>query len=669
MIKQTPPTSKRALAEQTRQAQREARRQRNAPLLAELAPTVQGIADPADGTLLRSAVDNDLEVRIPAWEYLPEDGDIETVYLQLSTTGDAAPDFEDVGESLALPGPATPADFPLEMQVPLAKLVEGRLWLRYRIVTFNGGHTTSAVVSLICDRTAPRNRANPDDKLDGLTVGAAYIDDEYLIDNPSGIVAQVPAYDTYAPGDTYKVYYFENPPEEHEDYENPVNEGVLDASGQVVIPKDVVNRAGDGKYYLAYYLYDKAGNKSRISLVTSVDVALGALPDNLKDPLVPAADDGVVDLKDAIAGVWVDIPSYDGAKAQDRIAVTWGDTPLPPETVGAKTFPISVPVPNSTLRIEYGKASGDLPTNVSYHIMRGAIPFGPKAISVNVDFSVVGPERPDPDPTWPNPVNPDLAPPTVRGANSATDNVIDRSDADENAILTLPLYENADDGHVLDVYWHGRFAATHTVDMALDAGGITISIPWDVIYAAGNDPLLPVHYTLRESEDALNEQVSVTQPVDVDAVTVILPLPRFLRAVGAWLNCDSLRDKAGEPTQNMVLRVEIPDMSAHLQAGDVIELQWAPLIGSSDADGDDPVPGAQKTELVTLDEKTVNGFVWKIEPYADHLLPTYDANPNAGRTRARVRYVKAGDADFASEWAVHRLSLAEGSASCILPSP
>ncbi|WP_145130211.1 hypothetical protein [Pseudomonas sp. URMO17WK12:I11] len=669
MSEQTPPISKRALAEQTRQAQREARRRRNASLLAELAPTVIGIADPVDGTLLKSAVDKDLDVRIPAWANLPEDGDIETVYLQLSTTGDADPDFEDVGKPEDVLGPATSADFPLAMQVPLAKLVEGRLWLRYRIVTFNGGHAVSAVVPLICDRTAPRNRANADEKLDGLTVGAPYIDDQYLIDNPSGIVAQVPEYDTYAPKDTYKVYYFENPPEEHEDYENPVNEGVLDVSRQVVIPKDVVDRAGDGKYYLAYYLYDKAGNKSRVSLVTSVDVALGALPDNLEDPLVPAADDGVVDLKDAIDGVLVYIPSYDGAKAQDRIAVTWGDTPLPLENVGAKTFPIPVPVPNPTLRTEYGAAPGELATNVSYQIMRGAIPFGPKAISVNVDFSVVGPERPDPDPTWPNPVNPYLAPPTVRGANSATDNVIDRSDANEDATLTLPLYDNADDGHVLDVYWHGRFAATYTVDMALDAGGITIPIPWDVIYAAGNDPLLPVHYTLRESADALNEQVSATQPVDVDAVTVILPLPRFLRAVGTWLNCDSLRDTPAVPTHNMFLKVEIPDMSAHLQAGDVIELQWAPLIGSSDADGNDPVPGAEKNDQVTLDETSVNGFVWNIEPYADHLLPTYDANPKAGRTRARVRYFKADDADFASEWAVHRLSLAEGSTSCALPSP
>ncbi|MBF8777300.1 hypothetical protein [Pseudomonas fulva] len=667
MNEQPIPTSRRVLAEQNRQAQREARRRRHASLRAELAPTVLGIADDLDGTLLKSAVDTDLEVHIPAWANLPEDGDIETVYLQLSTIGDAPSDFEDVGKPRDLEGPATEADFPLVMYVPLAKLVEGRLWVRYRIVTFNGGNTASLPVPLICDRTAPRNSVDPDEKLDGLTVAAAYIDDAYLIDNPSGIVAQVPAYDTYAPGDTYKVYYFENPPEEHEDYQDQVNEGPLDASLQVTIPKDVVERASDGRYYLAYYLYDKAGNKSRGSLITSIDVALGVLPDNLKDPLVQAADDGVVDLKDAIAGVSVEIPSYDGAKVHDQIAVTWGSTPLPPETVGAKTFPISVHVPNPTLHAEYGTASGDLSTDVSYQIMRGSIPFGPKGISVQVDFSVVGPERPNPDLTWPNPLNPNLVAPTVRGKNSATDNVIDRSDANENATLTLPLYDNAKDEHVVDVYWHGRFAATHTVDTALDAGGITVPIPWDIIFVAGNNPLLPVHYTLRESKEALNEQVSATQSVNVDAVTVILPPPQFLRAVGNWLNCDSLRDTAGVPTNNMVLKVDIPDMSAFLKAGDDIELQWAPLIGSSDADGDDPVPDAQKTQCVTLDEFTVKGFVWEIEPYADHLLPTYTANPGGGRSRARVRYVKADDPDVASEWAVHRLSLAEGSVSCRMP--
>ncbi|WP_288754078.1 hypothetical protein [uncultured Pseudomonas sp.] len=667
MNEQTPPTSKRALAEQTRQAQREARRRRNASLLAELAPSVLGIADPSDGTLLKSAVDNNLEVRIPAWVNLPEDGDTETVYLQLSTTGDAASDFGDVGQPLEVVGPVTSADFPLVMHVPLARLVEGRLWLRYRIVTFNGGHAVSAVVPLICDRTAPRNRVDPDEKLDGLTVGPAFIDDEYLKNNPSGIVAQVPEYDTYAPGDTYKVYYFESPPEEHEDYENQVDEGPLDASMQVVIPKDVVERAGDGKYYLAYYLYDKAGNKSRGSLITSIDVALGPLPANLQDPLVHAADDGVVDLKDAIDGVSVDIPYYDGAKAHDAIAVTWGSTPLPPETVGAKAFPIPVHVPNPTLRAEYGTASDELATNVSYQIMRGAVPFGPKAISVKVDFSVVGPERPDPDPTWPNPINPNLSAPTVRGARSATDNVIDRSDANEDATLTIPFYDNAEDGHVLVVYWHGRCAGTHTVDTARDARGITVPIDWGIIFAEGNDPALPVHYTLRESQDALNEQMSQTQWVDVDAVTVILPLPQFLGVRAGWLNCDSLRDVAGVPTNNMVLKVEIPDMSVYLKAGDIIELEWAPLIGSKDEDGDDPVPNAEKTELVVLDETSVKGFIWEIKPYADHLLPTYDANLNGGRTRARVRYVKADDPDLASEWAVHKLSLAEGSDSCAMP--
>lgn len=391
------------------------------------------------------------------------------------------------------------------------------------------------------------------------------------------------------------------------------------------------------------------------------------MPADLKDPLVHAADDGVVDLKDAIDGVSVDIPSYDGAKSHDAIAVIWGSTPLPLETVSSKAFPIPVHVPNPTLRTEYGTASGDLATNVSYQIMRGAIPFGPKAISVNVDFSVVGPERPDPDPTWPNPINPELLAPTVRGANSATDNVIGRSDANEDATLTIDLYDNAEDGHVLDVYWHGRLAATHTVDKARDAGGITVPIRWHIIAAAGNDPALPVHYTLRESEDALNEQHSQKQSVNVDAVTVILPLPQFLRAVGTWLNCDSLRDVAGVPTDNMVLKVEIPDMSAYLKAGDEIELEWAPLIGSSDADGENPVPDAEKTATVMLDETSVKGFVWEIEPYADHLLPTYVANPSAGRTRARVRYVKADDHDVASEWAVHRLSLAEGSASCTMP--
>lgn len=118
-----------------------------------------------------------------------------------------------------------------------------------------------------------------------------------------------------------------------------------------------------------------------------------------------AADDGVLSLKDAQAGVQVDIPAYTNYRKEDKIAIKWGTTPLIAEQVGSRRFPISISVTSDILRNEYGKASGEVATPVSYQVLRGHAAYGPAADDFAVDFSVAGPERPDPDPDWPDPVN------------------------------------------------------------------------------------------------------------------------------------------------------------------------------------------------------------------------------------------------------------------------
>ncbi|HCV39746.1 MAG TPA: hypothetical protein DGQ94_13700 [Pseudomonas sp.] len=636
------------------------------PLALERAPTVFGLVDPSggDGTLWRSAVDTNLKVEISEWDFLPEDDEEQTAYLQLSNSGPDDRFFRDVGVEM----PVTEhSSFPLPMEVPVADLSEGNLWLRYRLFPIRGEVAYSEIVPLICDRTAPHNLRSDMNKLDGLEITAPYIDDDYLDSNPQGIKATIPDYAGHADGDTYQVFYFDHPPEEHDDYSDPAHQGpVITGAQEALIPADVVRKASDGKYYLVYYLFDKAGNKSRVSLNTSVNVALGALPDNLKDPEVLSKLPGEVYLQDAIDGVEVQIRAYDNYRQDDYIAITWGQTPLPQEPVSGKPFPIDIRVPSSILKHEYGDATGQLATPVSYRIMRGEVPSEIRQVQVQVDFSVF-PTNPVTDP-WPNPINPKLTAPTVKGKNSQTDNVLDPTDFTLAADLSLPLFDDAFDGNVLDFYWDGVLAVEgRVVDRPRDNVGITVPIPWEKIEAGGNK-MVPVHYTVREFDSAKNEQSSPAQTVDVTAIVQKLPLPSFLHMTGGWINCNSLRENPDELTDDMKLRVQIPDMSAYLKVGDIITLFWEPYIGSSESNGESPVPGAEKKDSVVLDETTLLGFTWKIDDYDTNLLPTYTSNLPSGRSRARVRYAKS-DESITSDWAVEKLSLLDGTSSCQLLTP
>ncbi|MBC3500387.1 hypothetical protein HU761_03075 [Pseudomonas sp. SWRI59] len=658
-------SSKRQIAEQDRRAYRLARTAYLSRLLTELPPVVPGIIDHTDGTLSREAASADLLIQIPAWKFLPEEDDTETVQLQISTVGLEPSTFRDIGESKEVVGPADPSDFPLEMFVPLNQLAEGRLWLRYKIVTFNSSTVFSSIVPLICDRTAPYNPTLPDGQLDALSLPIAVIDDDYLADHPNGLTASIPTYHTAREGDTYQVFYFDHFPSEHDDYSTPVHRGPVDvAAPQVLIPRAVIEEAKDGKYYLAYYLTDKAHNKSRISLATPLNVTLGALPKNLQLPEVPLAQaDNLIDLKDAIQGVTVLIQTYDNARETDHIAITWGTAPLVIEPVGAKPFPIYINVPNPILHDQYTATDVPQATAVKYAILRGEVPFPSQPISVDVDFSIVGPVRPDPDPTWPDPINPLLPPPSVIGGGSGGLNKLDHSDANIDATLLFELYDNAQDGEVVDFYWEGILVteARYTVDTS-DGPTVERILPWEYILEASNNSELKLYYTIRKTDDALNEQQSKVQLVNANAVIITLPLPVYQGVVKNWINCDSLANSGAE----LSLKVAIPDLRSHFTLGEKITLYWEPWWGASETDGSDPVIDAQWNETITLDVDHIGGFIWEVKPYKDYLLPTFNP-PDQIRARARVRYNKEDDPGLSSEWAVQRMSIAEGGSSCSIP--
>ncbi len=369
------------------------------------APNVQGIIDSDDGTLHKDRLKTDLTVEIPAWSDLPpgsDPNDYSTLQLQFTLTG-AENTFRAIGPVEKFLPPLVPGDFPLALAFPQASIPRnGKLWIRYELVDHKGDQYVSHPIELICDSVPPWG----DEPAPPLTAPTDIINEAYLTNHQAGIELGIPEYPDRTSKDTYQAFYLKEWPEENADYDNPVVNGTVTDDRKITIPADVVRSLGDGRFYIVYYLFDKAQNRSRIRLPATVDVVLTPEPKDLLPPEVPlAADDGVLSLKDAQAGVHIEIRAYTNSRKEDKIAIKWGTTPLIVEQVGSRPFPVSIPVPSDILRNEYGKASGEVATPVSYQVLRGHAAYGPAADDFAVDFSVAGPERPDPDPDWPDPVN------------------------------------------------------------------------------------------------------------------------------------------------------------------------------------------------------------------------------------------------------------------------
>jgi hypothetical protein len=586
------------------------------------------IVDAADNTLNKDviAAGNGLQVEIPGWPNLPPAGFSDALYLECGEGPDPAEEDFVAVALLSVPGPAP--TFPIVITLPDANLQqEGPFKVRYRVTTWNETTDWSAAVALIVDTTPPRGNADPDK----VTVPVEAITDEYLAAHPAGVECGVPAYPDWKAGDRVAYWWLNELPEVPTDLPPIAIVEVTDQPQQITVPAAVVTAMGDGGCYVIYALIDKATNRSRLSVYTRLAVALGTLPDNLQDPLVPQADDGSVDLKDAFDGVVVAIPAFDHWKPTDRIEVTWGSTRLMEEPIGsAPGFPVQVRVPNEVLRAEYAGAEGAVATEISYRILRGDVPFGPQQITVDVDLSVIGPVLPE----WPDPVNPGLSVATVYGSGEdAPPNELLRDvDTGKPATLTFQLYTPLAAGEQVDFYWGGvRVVEARYIVQDEDAPGqdVTAQIPWSYIEQMGNDPSVPVHYRI-SAPDSPNEQHSPMTSVNVTAVVITPPAPQFLKlSANGLLNCSSLDG------EDHAVLVQVPDLSAYLVAGDEVTVTWTPLAGMS---GEDLLDEAIKEESISLDADTVTGFVWRVQPYETHILPTYDPEGAGNAGRARIKY-------------------------------
>lgn len=642
------------------------------PAFAKLTkPNVVGIVDPNDGTLHTGRLKSNLIVEIPEWAFLPGDDPNDFITLQLQYTRSVVEDnFVAIGPAEDHYAPLVPEDFPLILEFPQNSIpLLGTLRIRYHLIDHLADEYVSDAITLICDGIAPWGN----DPAPPLIPPSTIINEAYLQANPGGIELSLPDYLDRQSSDTYHVFYLKDWTEDNDQYENPVAAGSVGNDLKVIVPTEAVRLMGDGRYYIVYYLFDKARNRSRIRLPTIVDVVLTPEPADLAAPRVPLAeDDQVLSLEDAQAGVSVVIPQYTNYRQDDRIVVTWGTQVLPWEQLGTRPFPVSIVVPNTVLHEEYGKASAGVLTDVSYRVLRGEAPYGPRNVEITVDFSVAGPERPDPDPDWPNPVNPRLGNPEIISSSGLV-NEIAPPDRDKDATLEFEVFEGAEDGQIVDFYWGGTLVSEVRWEVDLGTGEQkTVTIPWRYIEAAGNNLALPVHYTVRASLEPINEQESLTTYVNVTAIDMT---PDDLEFHGVtsrgWLTCSSIRDPAN-PTAAPAIRVKVPSCSRFgIAPGTTITLSWQVYdahTGGSPIPGDD-VPLSQTFTLTA--EQIENGFDWRVEPYATHILPLFDElNPQAPR-RAEVSYVINTTPPMQSNPTGNKISLADQStgSSCDLQLP
>ena len=669
---------KRLAAEQSRIENRQLRMKRAAASRATRAgllpvPVIVGVMDAVDGTLEAEIAKsgNPLAVHLNTpWEGAPVyAGDENTIYFDIAYEGGEFKEVFSVVIDETKTFPITDLTIPVE-----AFAAEGSYKFRYRAALTNGLTDSSPDVPLRLDRIAPYGLATPPDPLK-MILPSEPINDAYLASNSDEVMGKIPAYPDWKEGDKVAYYWSK--------FQSPEQIELIDPVGYVEVTQppfdvtfdgDTIRSVGDGGCYVLYLLFDKAGNRSGLSFAVSMAVALGDYPVTFQPPVVPAASDGLVDLKDVIeeAGVNVEIPAFDNVKSTDFIELTWGKSVIPAEAIGSVPFPRIMKILPALLKEEYASAVGSVTTNVSYRVLRGTVEMGSEGTSVDVDFSVVGPENPDP---WPEPVNPLLLPPMILGTGTNPEtNKLNREDKGLPAKLTFKFPEKLIKDDEVNFYWGADIVAASKYvvkgDEVVDTD-ITVDIPWANILDAGNNPDLKVHFRVR-GQDSTNEQHSKPQSVSVDAIEIIPDAPTFLGLTGNYLNCKSLYEDPANPNPlEPAVRVQVPDLSKWLVAGDTVTMKWVALPTRDPAETT-PIPGATLEESVVLDATTVNGFVWYVQPYVTYILPTYDPTgpgTNSGRGVVSYQFSYKGE-DIFSATDEKYVGMFDGSGSCpLLPAP
>lgn len=645
------------------------------PLVSIAAPVVEGIIDHSDGTLGAGQV-SPLKFSVEAWANAPiYEDETNVIEFMWGSARNSPVQYDIVAKQTV----TLDTEFPLKWEFDtgfMATWGDGPYSLIYNVILESGDETLSDPTVVIIDTTPPYFYNNPT----AFDLPTAQVSDDYLLAHDNKVVVELPEYGDAQfsdPGNPLVMgdkvaFYWESSLAAKADLKSLVPVDTVSVTSQKMlleIPASKITEVGDGHVYVFYTLQDKVGNDSRVSEYATVEVVLGLLPTNFQPPIVELAEDGLLDLADALLGVVVEIPAFDNPKSTDWIEVTWGGVVLGKELLGSHPAPYIIAVPAQVLKEAYGDApaGGVVDTKVSYRVLRGNVAFDPQEIRINVDFSVIGPINPAP---WPDPVNTALLAPSVLGrAAGSVANTITDVDKGAPVDLSFIFYDPLVPGEIIKFYWGGVevVEAMYTVtgtDVAGEAKAV--EIPWSYVQG-GNNGEVQVSYRISFGSDS-NQQYSVSQLVSV-SFTVTPDAPTFLGISSTgWLNCNSLYVDPTNPTAlEPAVRVQVPDLSAYLSAGDSVTLHWDPHFGRS---GDAPIAGAELDQVIELNSLfPVTGFVWYVQPYDTHIAPTYNGTSAGARVRISYSYLSAGGAIVKSEVEEILIGMFTAGSACEIPPP
>lgn len=657
-------------AESTRQTVRRARAvnsEGKALVKPGIDPTL--LADTRDGTVFSAVLTDatkNLLISIEAWPSL--EGTPAGFFDVLEIYHTSASGVSTLLSSEEYTG-ADVGKFPLSMVIDKDRVeswVDGPQLFNYKVKPWNGSAPTeSEVLSLIFDRMPPYGNSTP--------VALPALGYDVVDANINNVSVELPDYDTYAVGDKVYVYWLNHVPEDPSMI-SPVASDVIDVLPKTLkVPADEIKAVGDGGVYVLYALVDKAGNISRLSLPMAVGVAVGPLPSGLQDPAVPLAADGLIDQEDAWAGVVVEVPSFDNWKSTDWVQVRWGAVGLGWREIGsAPKFPLEFVVLPNQLWDQYGATStGNVETNVSYELRRGAVPQGGKDIDVDVNLEVIGPTDPGTDPGWPDPVNPKLSLAEVFGRSSGALNTLLPEDEKQDAVLKVTIDAAFKEGDIVSFYWDDK----HVVEIdytlaAKDLGAeINVDVPWAYIEARNNGSV-PVCYVV-ERPGVPNRPKSPSTIVNVEAIVLRPDAPAFLggntsaNPPEGWLTCGALYDDENPSPLDPAIRVLIKGLGDYgLKAGDQLTMHWYAVHNFS---GEERIDDTVLDEVIDLTEADLAELVWRVQPYDEYILPIYNYHATIHYGRGRVYYSFSLDGKTVnSELAEQVVSMHDAAGSCPL---
>ncbi|WP_416769994.1 hypothetical protein ACMGT0_23315 [Pseudomonas sp. RHF3.3-3] len=668
------------LAAQGRQAFRKTLAERRTTPKDPVLPVPVGVIDPADGTIGRPYNYAALKVSIQRWTNTPNPGEDNEVFLFWAPGRNPSDGVYQQVDKRLIDGNNLPG-FPLEMNIPLEvwRDTEGAFSIKYDIRLANGITDHSGVFSAIRDTKAPYADADEPEPLK-LILPTELEDADLDAAEPTGVEAEIPDYPDYQPKDKIAYWWVTEVPSFDPNDPNaplPIANVSVPDDRKIYFPVDYIRDKGDGGCFVAYTLFDKAGNRTPLSHPTEVGVAIGVMPSNFQNPSVPQSQPkGFVNQKDALDGIYVVIEEFTPHKPTDNIEVTWGQSKLTAEPIGSSpTWPKRIKVPEDVLIKEYDWSNGGrIPTPIGYRFLRGTVPRGPFTSSVDVYFSVPGP-GPDNPIDWPDPVNADMTPGEVFGKSTpGQPNVLVRADDGEDATFEFTFYDDttADVGKVIEFYWGAYHVEEADIQLKGNEGGEdeTVTIPWKYIYDEGNDPKVLVHYRIRDKTSD-NWQRSPYTEVNVNAVVYRPDAPEFegVNEFG-FLACPALYDPPYTPggpnnPDDPSVRLRIPDLSKDLGPGETLTLKWVAYQHSDPTDGE--IAAEYELPVTLGPDWPVTGFVWRIG-YDAYVKPIYIPTTSpGGRARATYSFVDKTGETVTSKCADIKVGMYESDEPCPIP--